>query len=156
MSWIGLLLLASCGARQATKDTKTQKAQSEDSSPAMQCIHEAETVLKAPVDAPERIDMAQIIVRHAGVRDAGDVTRTREEACLRALEARKKLLSGSDWDEVFKQYSDSQGATNGVLFGVTQGELDPKVAGAAFSLDVDELSYVLETKRGYHIIWRKK
>jgi len=107
-------------------------------------------------EAPEREDLAHILVKHAGVRDAGGVYRTREEACLRAMEARQKLLGGASWDDIFKEYSDSKGATQGVLYDVTQGSLEPAFAGAAFSLAVDELSYVVETKRGFHIIWRKK
>ena len=43
-----------------------------------------------------------------------------------------------------------------MLYDVTQGSLEPAFADAAFSLKVDELSYVVETKRGFHIIWRKK
>ena len=102
------------------------------------------------------MDLAQILVRHAGVKNSADVTRTEEEACLRAQEARKKLLGGADWDEVRKQYSDEKGATDGVLFGVAQGDLHPAFAGAAFSLKVDELSHVVETPRGFHVIWRQK
>jgi len=117
---------------------------------------EAEIERTAPVDAPQRIDLAQILVRHAGVKNSADVTRTADEACLRAQEARKKLLGGGDWDEIRAKYSDEQGATGGVVYGVTQGDLDPKIAGAAFSLAVDELSYVVETKRGFHVLWRKK
>ncbi len=150
---IGVLALfaLACGGGKPAKEPSASK-----SSPAIACIEEAETRQTPPTDAPERMDLAHIVVRHAGVRDSGDVTRTREEACLRAMEARKKLLDGVDWEEVYKEYSDAQGATGGVLYDVTQGSLEPAFAGAAFSLDVDELSYVVETKRGFHVIWRKK
>jgi NIMA-interacting peptidyl-prolyl cis-trans isomerase 1 len=124
--------------------------------PGIRCIDGAKVRLTPPTDAPERMDLAHILVRHAGVRDAGNVTRTREEACLRANEARDKLLAGSDWDAIFAEYSDAQGATKGVLYDVTQGSLDGAFAGAAFSLKVDELSHVVETPRGFHVIWRKK
>lgn len=156
---IGTLVFVGCGGAQ-----KKDSADSSDlellvrnpKDPGMQCLLDAEIVRQAPADAPERIDLAHIVVRHAGVKDAGDVTRTREEACLRAIEAREKLFAGGDWETVYAEYSDSKGATQGVLYDVTQGSLDQQFAGAAFSLQVDELSFPVETKRGFHIIWRKK
>jgi len=144
------------GDREARSSGERDRKEHRDDSPGTQCIEQAKIARTPSTEAPERIDVAQILVRHAGVRDAGGVYRTREEACLRAMEARDKLLAGGDWDEVFKKYSDAQGATQGVLYDVTQGSLEPAFAGAAFSLAVDELSYVVETKRGFHIIWRKK
>lgn len=147
-----LLALSSCGG----DNKQVREARPREQSPGSRCIAEAEVPRTPPADAPTRADFAQILVRHAGVRNAAGVTRTREEACLRALEARNRLLNGADWDDIFKDYSDSQGATQGVLFDVTQGSLDPVFAGAAFSLAVDELSYVVETPRGFHVIWRKK
>jgi parvulin-like peptidyl-prolyl isomerase len=155
MAWVSVLILASCGGGQGAKSADDEKS-SLDDSPAMKCLEEAQIERKAPVDAPQRMDLGQILVRHAGVKDSADVTRTEEEACLRAQEARKKLLGGADWDEVRKEYSDEKGATDGVLFGVAQGDLHPAFAAAAFSLQVDELSYVVETPRGFHVIWRKK
>jgi hypothetical protein len=153
------LLLAACGGKnKGDRDAKSGRDRKEhaDNSPGTKCIEEAQTPRVPSTEAPEREDLAHILVKHAGVREAGDVYRTREEACLRAVEARQKLLGGADWDTVFKEYSDSQGAMQGVLYDVTQGSLEPAFAGAAFSLAVDELSYVVESKRGFHIIWRKK
>jgi len=137
-----------------SSDLKLMLRNGED--PGKQCLVDANVARHAPADAPERIDLAHIVVRHAGVKDAGDVTRTREEACLRAIEAREKLFAGGEWDDVYAVYSDSKGATHGAIYDATQGSLDPQFAGSAFSLQVDELSHPVETKRGFHIIWRKK
>src|SRR5688572_27771288 len=122
VAWALVVVLASCGGGSGPKDASATKNAA--SSPAEQCMADAESRATAPVDAPERIDVAQILVRHAGVKNSADVTRTAEEACLRAQEARKKLLAGGDWDEVRAKYSDEQGAAGGVLYGVTQGDLD--------------------------------
>lgn len=149
------LFLTSCGGGQNAKGASDEKSGLDDA-PAMKCLEEAQIKRTAPVDAPQRMDLGQILVRHAGVKDSADVTRTEEEACLRAQEARQKLLAGADWDKIREEYSDEKGATDGVLFGVAQGDLHPAFAGAAFSLKVDELSYVVETPRGFHVIWRKK
>jgi hypothetical protein len=152
-----LILLGCGGSQQRSADSsELQLLAGDGKDPGMQCIHDAEITRQVPAGAPERIDVAHILVRHAGVKEAGDVTRTREEACLRAVEAREKLFAGAEWDAVYAEYSDSKGATQGALFDVTEGSLDPQFAGAAFSLQVDELSHPVETKRGFHVIWRKK
>jgi hypothetical protein len=154
---LATLMFVGCGgAQQRSADSSDLKLMMGNKDPGMQCLTNAEVVQRVPADAPARIDLAYITVRHAGVKDAGDVTRTREEACLRAIEAREKLFAGGEWDAVYAEYSDAKGATQGVLYDVTEGSLDQQFAGAAFSLKVDELSHPVETKRGFHIIWRKK
>jgi hypothetical protein len=152
---VTLLILVGCGgSRSDASDASDGKRKRKPE--GVVCVEQARTELKPSVSAPERIDLAHITVRHAGLREAGDVTLTREEACLRALEARKKLLSGGDWDTVFKEYSDDRDETDGVVFDATQGSLEPSLADTAFSLEVDELSYPIETERGFVIVWRKK
>jgi hypothetical protein len=150
---VGLVALVACGGGGAGKGAENSGRKL---TPGEQCIEQANIVQTPPTDAPERVDLAAITVRHAALKDAGNVIWTREEACLRAAEARKKLLAGTDWETVFNEYSDAKGAAGGDLFGVTQGDLEPAFAGAAFSLKVDELSYPVESKRGFHVIWRKK
>jgi peptidyl-prolyl cis-trans isomerase NIMA-interacting 1 len=157
--WLATLMFMGCGGSNQQRSADSSDLEllvRNPKNPGMQCLADAEIVRHAPADAPERIDLAHILVRHAGVKEAGKVTRTREEACLRAIEAREKLFGGAEWEAVYAEYSDSKGATQGGLSDVTQGSLDPQFAGAAFSLQVDELSHPVETKRGFHIIWRKK
>lgn len=150
-----LLLLASCGGSQSdANDAGDEKKHAKP--PGVMCVEQARTEIRPSTTAPERIDIAHITVRHAGLREAGGVTLTREEACLRALEARKKLLGGRDWETVFKEYSDNRDETDGVVFDATQGSLEPSLADTAFSLEVDELSYPIETEHGFVIVWRKK
>jgi hypothetical protein len=150
------MFLGCGGSGQRKADNSELELLAGSGDPGMKCIRDAEIVRRVPPGAPERIDFAHIVVRHAGVKDAGDVTRTREEACLRAIEAREKLFGGAEWDAVYAEYSDSKGATQGAIYDATEGSLDQQFAGAAFSLQVDELSHPVETKRGFHIIWRKK
>jgi parvulin-like peptidyl-prolyl isomerase len=107
-------------------------------------------------DAPARIDVAHIVVRYAGLRDADAITRTREEACLRATEVRDKLLKGGDWDALYDEYSDTKDATKGAFKSVTQENLEDAFGNMAFSLKVDQLSQVVETDKGFHVIWRMK
>ena len=99
----------------------------------------------------------QILVKYAGSKNApASITRSREDACLRAMEARDKLRGGADWDAVVKDYSDEAGAaTRGGLVGrVERGELVPSVADAAFELDMSTLSDVVESPFGFHLVFR--
>lgn len=105
-------------------------------------------------DAPEQISVSHILVRHKDLKRDQGATRTRGQACLRAQEARDKLLAGEEWAEVSQAYSDGAGATNGDLGTVRRDDLDATFAAVAFSLAPGELSHVVETERGFHVIAR--
>ncbi len=148
--------IAACGGGSPAEAENPKAA--EQLSAGEKCIREANVKQTPPVDAPERIDVAHIVVKHDQVKGAikENISRTREEACLRALEARKFLLETNDWDAGYKKYSDGGGATEGVLSNINQGDVEESFANAAFSLKPDELSHVVESPRGFHIILRQK
>jgi hypothetical protein len=81
-------------------------------------------------------------------------TRSREEACLYALNALQQVQSSGDWDASVEEYSDSGKAARGDLGRVSIDELEGPFGNAAFALEVDQLSYVVESDRGFHIILR--
>jgi hypothetical protein len=151
---LSCLLVVACGGSKPS--AKEEPRLSDEAIAEIKCIEIAKTPRQAAKDAPARIDVAHIVIRHAGVRDAGSVTRTRGEACLRAELVRKKLLGGADWDETYEKYSDSKDATKGTFRGISQDGLEDDFASAAFALKVDELSHVVETQHGFHVIWRSK
>jgi parvulin-like peptidyl-prolyl isomerase len=93
-------------------------------------------------------------VRHADLRRPEGATRSRAEACLRAEEAREKLLAGAEWAEIVQSHSDAGQATGGSLGQVSKEDLEPSFANAAFALGAGELSHVVETERGFHVIVR--
>jgi hypothetical protein len=107
-------------------------------------------------DMPEVITISHILVRHAELERPQGATRAPGEACLRALSALTDLQGGMAWDDAVKKYSDEKGANAGDLGRVRRDDLDPAFADAAFALDVDQLSYVVESKRGMHIIVREQ
>ena len=119
-------------------------------------IRDANVGGEPPEDAPEQIDVVQILVKHDGVKGAvaEGVTRSREDACLRATEARAVLLSQSDWDAAYKEYSDDQGPSKGVIQGLKRGDYGKAFSAAAFSARVNDVTQVVETKRGFHVILR--
>ena len=67
-----------------------------------------------------------------------------------------KVREGADWDEVVKQYSEEPGAAtrSGTVGTVERSELAKPFADAAFELSVNQLSDVVETEFGFHIIIR--
>jgi NIMA-interacting peptidyl-prolyl cis-trans isomerase 1 len=148
-----LLLCFDCGG------TQTHSASAKGtsgSSKEEQCLAAAAAHAEPKPDAPTRITVSHIVVRHAELAHPDGATRTRGQACLRALEALSKLKDGTPWAEVVKEYSDSPGPNAGSLGSVTKDDLDPSFAAAAFSLDVSEVSYVVESYRGFHIIMRNE
>ncbi|WP_102693490.1 peptidylprolyl isomerase [Rummeliibacillus pycnus] len=65
-----------------------------------------------------------------------------------------KLNNGEDWNKLAKEYSqDSSNATDGGNLGYfTKSDMDENFANAAFSLKVGEISGIVKSSYGYHII----
>lgn len=124
------------------------------SSEGERCLQDAAASRTVPEDAPERIAVSHLLLRHAELSEPKGAERTRQAACLLALEALRALQSGADWEETVQKYSDSGKDTGGDLGRVARDELTGPIANAAFSLEVNELSYVVESDRGYHIVLR--
>jgi len=154
----GLLLLLGCGGgtpgpASPGEATSAQEGAKSDG-PGQKCLDEASVALEVPSGAPEDIEVSHILVRHAELERPDGAIRSREDACLRALEARLRMESGLEWDAAVTEYSDSPGATLGALGQVAPTDLEPAFAGAAFSLEAGQMSYVVETSRGFHLILR--
>lgn len=130
----------------------------EAQSPEAQCLSRATAPRERQPDEPGRIGVRHILVRHkdsTGGKGMG-IARSRGEACMRALEALKSLEGGSSFEDAVAKYSDERGAeTRGGSLGlISRDNVQSEFADAAFELKVDELSYVVETKAGFHIILR--
>ncbi len=70
-------------------------------------------------------------------------------------EIRQKIVNGErKFESMARMYSeDQQSQKNGGEIGfLSRGELDPEYAKAAFSLDVGEVSEIIKSQFGYHII----
>ncbi len=72
----------------------------------------------------------------------------KKEAYNTAYEVLNKAKSGEDFDNLVSQYSED--STSTYSFG--KGEMDPAFEKAAFNLGTDEISDVVESEYGYHII----
>ncbi|WP_438030052.1 peptidylprolyl isomerase [Sorangium sp. So ce233] len=155
---LGAALATACGAPQTPPAAAPDSAApAEASAPnAAACLAAATAKREARADEPPRIGVKHILVRHAGAERADGTTRTREEACLRAMEARDKIRGGADFGEVVAAYSEEAGAASrgGSLGTIERADVLPPFADAAFELDIHQLSDVVETRYGFHVIFR--
>jgi NIMA-interacting peptidyl-prolyl cis-trans isomerase 1 len=151
LPFVLVMLTSTCGGTHKAADSASNQPGTE----GQRCLEDAETPREPKPDAPRSIAVSQILVRHAGLKRPEGATRTAEEACLRALQALHALKSGASWEDVVEEYSDAPGTGNGSLGRIKADDVEPAFANAAFALDVDELSYVVKTDRGFHIILRR-
>lgn len=121
--------------------------------PTQQCLQDAAAPREPDPNAPRRIELRHILVRHRDLSDPRGAERSAEQACLRALEALRTLEAGSSWEDAVATYSDSN---DDDLGRVSHDQLSSRFADAAFALEVNQLSYVVASDRGFHIILRKR
>src|SRR4029078_8885514 len=81
---------------------------------------------------------------------------TREEARARAFEALTRIKSGQPFDLVVGTYTDEPGgaARKGELGRFTRDKMVKPFSDAAFALDVGQVSTVIESPFGFHVIRR--
>lgn len=102
----------------------------------------------------EEVRIAHILVQYEGA-ERSTAERSREEALARAQEARTRLLAGDPVADVVREYSDGPMKYRGGDLGWFQrGQLLPQLDEAAFDLEPGEVSEVVESPIGFHVIVR--
>ena len=78
----------------------------------------------------------------------------RERIKTRLAELRKRIVNGEDFGLLAYMYSEDPGSAkqNGELGPVERGALVPEFEGVAFNLKGDQVSEIIETQYGYHIM----
>lgn len=105
----------------------------------------------------EKIHTRHILVRHIGARNAtDDVTRSEAEARSRAEELRAQVTAeGADFGAIAREESDDASAEGGGDLGmVGRGLLAQSYEEAAWNLEVDEVSQVIQSDFGFHVVQR--
>jgi peptidyl-prolyl cis-trans isomerase NIMA-interacting 1 len=114
--------------------------------------------LKDPPPGPDRIAARHILIGYAGSpQQVPGATRTQAEARALADEVMKRAReAGADWNALAAQYTDEPGGkkTGGDLGKFGHGQMVPAFDAAAFALSVGQISDVVQTPFGFHIIQR--
>lgn len=106
---------------------------------------------------PKTIGAKHILVMHKdSERKPPHIVRTKAEAKARATEALKKARAGENFDKLVVQFSDEPGAAErvGNLGTFEKQSMVKAFSDAAFKLKVGEISEIVETPFGYHVIMR--
>lgn len=138
-SWVGGGLATDVPLREAQEDANAER--------------ERAIIAKQP----REVGAKHILIMHADSASRPDeVTRTRAEAYQRAQQVLTKIRGGASFDEMVKEFSDEPGAAQrvGDLGVFDRSQMVKPFSDAAFALKVGEVSEIVETKFGFHIIKR--
>jgi parvulin-like peptidyl-prolyl isomerase len=145
---LAMALMAGCSAKEEAETTQTADAAKTG---AADKADETKVVQPCP---PGNIRASHILISHSGAPRTG-ATRSKEEAKALAEEIKGKLAAGESFEELAKAYSDCPSAQKGGDLGFFgKGQMVPPFEKAAFGLEVGDVSDIVETQFGYHIIKR--
>ncbi len=153
MWWIFPVLI---GCRSGAR-AEAQPAASASASASASPVSSVPLILLGRPDGalPEgRVQARHIVIGWKGAKQSKQ-TRTREEARVRAEAVLAKLRSGGDFAALAAEYSEDATAVRGGDLGVfARTDLVAPLADAAFALAVSEISALVETDQGFHLVQR--
>ncbi len=103
-------------------------------------------------DEARTITVEHILIRTSEVDENGERVaydaQKKEEAYALSKEVLAKAQAGEDFDSLIAKYSEDAKST----YSFGKGEMESAFEKAAFDLGTDEISDIVETESGYHII----
>ena len=102
----------------------------------------------------EQIQASHILVSYVDAQNSSSLL-TKEKALVHIQGLKSQVLSGTAFSEIATKFSDCPSAEKGGDLGMfNRGAMVKAFDTAAFSLEVGEVSDVVETEFGYHLIQR--
>jgi hypothetical protein len=112
---------------------------------------------KSNADPPKKIGARHVLVQWMGAEHAPtSVVRSKEQALAVVQEVLKRAKAKEDFARLAVEFSDEPGSGNrgGSLGRFGRGQMVGAFEAAAFKLDVGEISEIVESPFGYHVIQR--
>ena len=107
-------------------------------------------------ESADAFDGSEVRVRHILIKAGEDASKSQKElARRRAVDLRARIAKGEAFDALAQQYSDCPSREKGGELEMfrRKGVMAEPFAKAAFALKPAELSQVVETEFGYHLIY---
>lgn len=102
----------------------------------------------------DQVRASHVLLMYAGSARSS-ATRSKADAASLIAEIKQKLDAGEDFAALATEHSDCpSGRSGGDLGPFGRGQMVGPFEDAAFSLDVGDVSDIVETDFGYHIIKR--
>ena len=102
----------------------------------------------------DQVRASHILLMHDGSARSS-ATRSKEEAASQIADLKARIEGGADFADIAREHSDCpSGAQGGDLGTFGRGKMVPEFETATFAMVVGELSDVVETDFGFHLIQR--
>ncbi|CDW72112.1 peptidyl-prolyl cis-trans isomerase nima-interacting 1 [Stylonychia lemnae] len=113
------------------------------------------------MSSPTQVRASHILLKHTGSRNPVDsyrnkqVTRSKQDAIDGIEQIKSQISSHEDFVRLAQEFSECRSAANGGDLGVFgRGQMQQQFEEAAFALQVGELSGLVDSDSGIHIILR--
>ncbi len=106
------------------------------------------------IEIPAEVSARHILIAYEGSEAGAEVERSKKEAKELAEELLERIQAGENLSDLAIEYSDdlSNAPDGGDLGSFTQDRMAEEFGETAFAMEIDEISELVETKFGYHII----
>jgi peptidyl-prolyl cis-trans isomerase C len=105
-------------------------------------------------EQPEMVRASHVLIGTRDVATGAEMTDEQKKAKHKVAEdVHKRALAGEDFAKLAKEYSDDPGSKDkGGEYTFPRGQMVPEFEAAAFSLGTNQISDIVTTQFGYHII----
>jgi parvulin-like peptidyl-prolyl isomerase len=101
-----------------------------------------------------RVRASHILLMYAGSARSS-ATRSKDQALAGIQDLQRKLADGGDFGALAREHSDCPSAAQGGDLGFFgRGQMVPEFETAAFGMEPGQVSGVIETAFGYHLVTR--